>query len=912
MSTGGPASPVGRGGGVRLSRLRMPAIVCIAAAYVVYVGLLIACDLLRVAPLGFRARFGPGAMIVEAVQPGSAAERAGLRAGDRVMRAGDQVIRGAIDWQRVRLHLDPHHPLRIVGERPAGEFAVDLPLPLSASWPPAGLLAFRFSQIVTLALAILVASRRPSEGRALLGAWLLAAIATVSLVLPMRLAGFWRMVPQPVSALLWVPFGSSVAVGPLLFAFFAVFPRQRWSGARLAIGLLPGAAVVAWHVYSGSVLMRPPGDASGLPEGLLWGLAVNVAYATGAIALLLSHRRAAPDATDEQRTRVLAVGTVAGVAAGAAAVARVLGQPLGRYLCEPHPDGVRPVVPRDARLVRVRDSQAPPVRSQADRASGASVRPGAAAARCADPGARRAPGRRYFRAPCRSAAHDGETALVVVFARRGGAAARAQPARGMGHRPRSAFFRQRYDAQRLLGSIAEQINRASSFDAIVPSVVQQLDEAVHPTFVDVLRQVSGASSFTPALSLAPGFSGALPSSLTVIDVLSLLRKPLALSRHDTAWVAEQLPEAERQLLFERGINLLVPITTARLRPRPDALLVLGPRRSEEPYSSEDLALLGQIANALGSLLARAPGEPAAVEECATCGRCYDSGTGTCTHDSERLTVARGERRVNGRYRLNRRLGRGGMGTVYAATDEALDRAVAVKLIREDFALSSDLDARFRREARAGAAFSHPNVVRVYDFGIDADGRAFLVMELLEGRTLRQRLSSEAPLTAREALHVLRGICPAVTAAHRQGLVHRDLKPENIFLARHEGAVVPKVLDFGLAKSLRGDAAASSGLTEVGVLVGTLEYMSPEQAAGDTASPAWDTWSLCVVAYEMLTGRHPFRRDVGALLQRPVAPAPAVSLPDSLSAFFRTALSTERSDRPTDPMAFLHACEQAFQ
>ena len=260
-----------------------------------------------------------------------------------------------------------------------------------------------------------------------------------------------------------------------------------------------------------------------------------------------------------------------------------------------------------------------------------------------------------------------------------------------------------------------------------------------------------------------------------------------------------------------------------------------------------------------------------------------------------------------------------MGTVYAATDEALERAVAVKLIREDLATLPELDARFRREARAGAAFAHPNVVRVYDFGVDRDGRAFLVMELLEGHTLRQRLLSGPPLGANEALDVLRGICPALSAAHRQGLIHRDLKPENIFLQRHEGGVVPKVLDFGLAKRLDSDLSVPRlGRTELGILVGTIEYMSPEQAAGDDADPAWDIWSLGVIAYEMLTGAHPFRRTVPStsLATGLVEPRPADGgrspLSDRAVAFFRSALSTERVHRPTDPLSFLHECERVFE
>ena len=141
----------------------------------------------------------------------------------------------------------------------------------------------------------------------------------------------------------------------------------------------------------------------------------------------------------------------------------------------------------------------------------------------------------------------------------------------------------------------------------------------------------------------------------------------------------------------------------------------------------------------GCCWTRAPGEQPAtgLAECESCGRCFDSGDRACARTtSERLTPVRGPRRLNGRYRLDRRLGRGGMGAVYAAVDEALERPVAVKLIREDLVASSDLTERFRREARAAAGFAHVHVVRVYDFGLDREGRAFLVMELLEGQTLR--------------------------------------------------------------------------------------------------------------------------------------------------------------------------------
>jgi serine/threonine-protein kinase len=194
------------------------------------------------------------------------------------------------------------------------------------------------------------------------------------------------------------------------------------------------------------------------------------------------------------------------------------------------------------------------------------------------------------------------------------------------------------------------------------------------------------------------------------------------------------------------------------------------------------------------------------------------------------------------------------------------------------------------------------------------------MELLEGDTLRQRLAAGVPLTAPETLHVLRGVCSALSAAHAQGLVHRDLKPENIFLLRHANGVVPKILDFGLAKAfdLRpAEQRSTAGGTSAGVLVGTLEYMAPEQVAGDDVNPGWDLWAMGVIAYEMLTARHPFRHGVvfadhaaitaGVPCDTDGAPA----LSDAASALFRSALSTERTRRPREPLEFLVACEQAL-
>ena len=436
-------------------------------------------------------------------------------------------------------------------------------------------------------------------------------------------------------------------------------------------------------------------------------------------------------------------------------------------------------------------------------------------------------------------------------------------------------------------------------------------EALHPEFVSVLRYWPDESMFAAADAGSPAAGPAgerppapLPASLAVIGVLSVLRKPLALSLGDTAWVRHQLPMRNARCSSIGASSCSCP-SPASSRAICHSACWFGPRRSEEPYNQEDLDLLVTIAHAVGLLLERSSGDRHTLAECDSCGRCYDSGAELCSYDHQPLTTARGSRLLNGRYRLERRLGRGGMGAVYAAVDDVLERPVAVKLIREDIVGPLDLGSRFRQEARAAAGFAHPHVVRVYDFGVDRYQRPFLVMELLEGDTLRQRLASGVPLSASETLHILRGVCSALSAAHGQGLVHRDLKPENIFLQRHASGVVPKVLDFGLAKAFdarltvdKPTATASSA----GLLVGTLEYMAPEQVAGDDVNPGWDVWAIGVIAYEMLTATHPFRRKVAFAADVTDATVAVRDLPESPQIRNPLPHSSGQRSRPTVPSA----------
>ena len=204
----------------------------------------------------------------------------------------------------------------------------------------------------------------------------------------------------------------------------------------------------------------------------------------------------------------------------------------------------------------------------------------------------------------------------------------------------------------------------------------------------------------------------------------------------------------------------------------------------------------------------------------------------------------------GRYRLERRLGVGGMATVQLAFDSRLERYVAVKLLAEHLAEDSNFVSRFRREALAAARLVHPNVVQVFDFGLDeATHRNFIVMEFVDGQSCAEILREQGTLPPGEAVEILAQSCRGLDYAHRNGVVHRDVKPGN--LLRNRDRMV-KLADFGIAK-----AAEQSDITKVGSVLGTAAYLSPEQTRGEPAGPASDLYALGVVAYQLMAGKLPY-------------------------------------------------------
>src|SRR3954468_2217060 len=206
--------------------------------------------------------------------------------------------------------------------------------------------------------------------------------------------------------------------------------------------------------------------------------------------------------------------------------------------------------------------------------------------------------------------------------------------------------------------------------------------------------------------------------------------------------------------------------------------------------------------------------------------------------------------VDGRYRIERRLGSGGMADVYCAYDSQLGRQIALKMLHRRFARDREFVERFRREASAAAGLQHPNVVGVFDRG-EYDGTYYIAMEYLPGRTLKEIIRDEAPIDQQRAIALTIQILQAASFAHRRGVIHRDFKPHNVIVGADDRL---KVTDFGIAR------AGASEMTETGSIMGTAQYLSPEQAQGQRVAAASDLYSIGIILYELLAGRVPFSGD----------------------------------------------------
>jgi tRNA A-37 threonylcarbamoyl transferase component Bud32 len=906
-------------------------IFAVAVSVLSYLGLMLYADALGPGGFGMGLRFREGRVLVVEVVPDYPAARAGIEPGDQVVAAAGQPVKTVLEWCAVAENAEVGRPFILEIER--GGQPRRAVVTFEAHWRrwSAGtwvtFLAKVTAKLVTFGLALVIALRRPHDLVALVGALWLAALSITDFV-PTAVAdphvpqwsygapAMWRSLPLWLSAPLWVGCTIFLLGPPLSVVFLSTFPRPvlrtrrgwwLWGLTWAPLSIVGFPAMLFWTYRA---LYDPAHSTNVLPDWFTPLAGVIVLGSVGiALTLLVINYRRLVDQNERRRVRVLVLGVFVGLsglapiatasffdfppvlqtalrspAARASASALFLALPLSfAYAILRH------------RLLDVGLIVRQGLQYALARRLVVSVVPACALLLVLDLAVH---GDQPLRTVLQSRGWIYAAVAALAFA------AHVRQQRWLGALDRR-FFRERYDAQRLLREVVEEAGRAASLERAAPQVVARVEAALHPEFVALLVRAPRDPAFrTLASAPGPTMGLALRADSKLLGVARLLGRPLEVEPGESGWLKEQLPHEETTFLREARIGLIVPI--AMPPGGAEALLVLGVKRSEEPYSREDQELLAAVAASLG-LLAERPGaarSTAAFEECPRCGACYDSGAVACDQEGARLETVPLPRMLADRYRLARRLGRGGMGTVYEAADTSLERRVAVKVIREDLVGSAEAAERFRREARAAASFSHPNVVTVYDFGVAAERRAFLVMELLRGATLRETLRDERRLDAGRALGIVRDLCAAVEAAHQQQLVHRDLKPENVFLARDGGNERVKVLDFGIAKFLTSDAETGV-VTGTGRLVGTLHYMGPEQLRGGIVEAGWDLWALAVMAYEMLTGVLPFPSVTpvdyqSAVLAGRSTPIRA-QLPEAserLEAFFVGALAVDPRQRPS--------------
>lgn len=856
---------------------------------------------------------------VASVRPGTPAAEADFRIGDRFSVSDLESFLASAERGRsfaFRVERDGTH-LLVSLQVPAGGIRY-----WTSLYGIKGLLAMGASALCLLlaGVIVLMRSRDPIARWSALFLAQLGVIASLVFFftpLPPEFASLIRRLPRVVGVLALTGFSISTLYPATALTFAGTFPRQPPGRRRLAVLWLPALLTIPMDLRMFWLpVYNQEGRTFVSPSLSVPALVVGFAYLAAAVTLLLRNYLTLTAANDRRRVTVLVFGLAVTIVGAAGMVVVALPWPAivafrttyWTFLSFFFPLTVAcaPVCTAYA-ILRHRMFDIPfmvrlGLQYAAARGILASLVPLTGVALVID-----------------LLAH-GDQPLVATVRQRGWLYAFLMVAAYLLHARQASwlaaldrrFFRERYNAQRVLHGVVEEVRRSTRFDEVAPRVITEIDSALHPEFAALMLRRPGseahrvlASRGTPPPPLASGS--------TLVALLRVLGKPMEIEPDETGWVLRQLPPDESGAIRQARIEWIFPIALA---PQPtEALLVVGRKRSEEPYSREDQELLQAIAASLALLLERSPAAAAAeaFEECPECGACYDSGTGRCARDGAHLGSLPFRRTIFGRYQLERRLGRGGMGTVYQGVDTELSRRVAVKLLRPELMTGEQAMARFRHEAKAAASFSHPNVVTVHDFGIADDGRAYLVMELLEGLTLRDALARDGPLAPRRALRLLHGICAAVGVAHGRGLLHRDLKPENVFLTTAGGQEIAKVLDFGIAKQLHAapETRSVEADTLPGVLVGTPRYMSPEQLRGEAPDASWDLWALAVVAFEMLTGKHPSCRSTEAA-SNGFPDADLTAAQPQWRPFFDSALDRDRSRRPGSAALFFDLLQASLQ
>jgi len=488
------------------------------------------------------------------------------------------------------------------------------------------------------------------------------------------------------------------------------------------------------------------------------------------------------------------------------------------------------------------------------------------------------------------------------------------------------FFREHYDTDVMLSHLVDASRRAGSVSELTDLLVMQIESALHPRRQAVLIRHGQSGRF----DVARGTSRSLPLASGLSELLGGSDEPVEVRPHRLSAALNALDTATLAWLADGDFRILVPLrgATGAL----NGIIALGEKRSELPYSARDRRMLTAVGATGGVWLdsrGSDPGEPQsggngpedfAARECRVCGRISDTPAAVCACGGE-LRISNVPRLLAGKFEIERRIGAGGMGVVYRATDTALGRSVAVKALHG----RHPRDAwRLRREARAMALITHPNLATV--FGLEFwFARPFLVVEYVAGGTLADRLR-KGSLPEREVAVMGTSLARVLGTLHASGLLHRDVKPANIGFTQ-EGVV--KLLDFGLARPLTDAggtpvevAPTAPGTpdpwrtrTHGGHVVGTPLYMSPEALAGQTPDVTFDLWSLAVSLFEATAGVNPYAR-LGSTALLGTRPAPdlrqfSTGASDGAAVFFLRALSPLKRDRPASAQSFVDLVEQCF-
>jgi RIO-like serine/threonine protein kinase len=481
------------------------------------------------------------------------------------------------------------------------------------------------------------------------------------------------------------------------------------------------------------------------------------------------------------------------------------------------------------------------------------------------------------------------------------------------------FFREAYDRERLLLGLVDEIKELDSLAEISRLVSNEVEAALHPKHIYAFYREEEKRDL--ALGYSSGGSGQnlrIPGSYRL---LRLMESEASAQEYPLAH-KDLLPPDEKEWLDSLEISLIVPMngTGSALV----GLLLLAEKKSEEPYTPSDRKLLETIARQMAivyenvwlkdrvdkerkikrEVLARLEDQAInLVKECPECGACFDSSAEFCETDHNELALSLPvERTIEGKYRLDRLLGKGGMGAVYEAMDLRLDRKVAIKIMLGSMFGDRTALRRFEREARASARLNHPNIITVYDYGVTGAEGAYLVMEMVKGFNMRTAIENEQVIAPAVAAEWFDQVLEGMQAAHKSGIVHRDLKPENILISktgRESGAI--KILDFGLAKVLQLDLSDQKTMTARGTVLGTFGYMSPEQLSGEDVDERSDIFAIGVMVVEALTGRRPFSGKTYAELLRSVVHEPFHFADDSsegrrLNGVLQKCLAKKREDR----------------